>query len=206
MSDPTLVPDPAAVALLGPAVGADVPVEELFFANAQLAMSSLPRLNLRCSGGSGADLRGTDLTEGRFLECGFAAADFRWAVLEFVWASDTSFAEAKFDEVEAAGLELVSCDLRASSWARAQLARARFRWDPTDNFLHVDRADFTGADFTNATLTGGRFEGASFKDVTFVDATLVDCDFRGAVVDGACFDGATLRNVRFDPGCGPPTA
>ena len=203
MSDPTLVPDPAAVALLNPAVGADASVEELSFCDARLAMSSFPRLNLRYSGGSGVDFRGTDLTESQFCECGFPASDFRWAVLDFAWAFDTSFAESKFDEVEAAGLELVSCDLRGSSWTAAQLAGARWRWSLADTYPHVERADFTGADFTKAELTGGRFGGASFKDVTFVDATLVDCDFRGACIDGACFDGATLQEVKFDPGRGP---
>lgn len=113
-------------------------------------------------------------------------------------------------DVELRGGSLANADLRAGSWRRVAVSRARLtgvRWteavldDVTFRDCQIDLAAFSGAELRRVTfhdcrLSGSDLQELSAQDVSFVDCDLSDCDITGARFLRTEMHGCTLDALR----------
>lgn len=128
-----------------------------------------------------ADLRGTDGSGARFMECGI---------------SNCSLDEARWERAR-----LLDCVLEGVTGAGTDLARAELR-DVELLDARLGGVQLHGAQLSRVLVRGGKIDFLNLRqsrlqDVTFENCVLVEPDFGGAALERVAFPGCVLRGVDF---------
>ncbi|MDX2290174.1 MAG: pentapeptide repeat-containing protein [Hyphomicrobiaceae bacterium] len=182
----------------------DTPVD---FADANLSLLDLSKLDFKRSVLTGADLYGSDLTGSSLV-----GADLSGTRLDRATIIGADFSEANLEDATllrpttGTGVTYAGPDFdvaQMARFARAKMARVHI-------IARLERADFRGADLTGARFTPvvtrsntiattpfSELAGADFSQATLVGVEMTKADLRFARFHRADLSGADLREARL---------
>lgn len=148
---------------------------------------------------------------------GDSRTSFNGASMKEAKISNSSFADAIFDNVNLSGSDLVEVDFQGASFQRANVSDtiwigveapgsimrlqgkdARFLAGSNFRGARFDQSSLYGARFKGVDLQGASFFGAELlQGVVFQDCNLEGANFSSATFEGARFEGCNLKDIQL---------